>query len=164
MADVVALSSAATRVCKTCGKEKLISEFYAHGASRGGHVRSCKSCYTEQRKKVKIGSLDGRLRAVLGNINERRRSKGGEDLSLQDLRQLWDNQKGLCAYSGVPMTWDDSNRYTTVSIDRIDSSKGYVRGNVAFCCFTVNIMKSNMPVEHFLWWCRNVSSRLGGTP
>ncbi len=160
MPDLVALPTP-TRVCKTCKLEKSISEFYAHGASRGGRVRSCKSCYTEQRKKVKIGSLDGRLRAIFGNVTERKHK--GLDINLQDLKDLWEKQKGFCAYSGVPMTWDDSNRYTTVSIDRIDSSKGYVRGNIAFCCFIVNIMKTDMPVEHFLWWCRNISTKLGGT-
>lgn len=124
-------------------------------------MRSCKLCYVGQRKQTRIGSLEGRLRAIFNNTKERKHK--GLDISFQDLVDLWEKQKGLCAYSGVPMTWDDSNRYTTVSIDRIDSSKGYVRGNIAFCCFTVNIMKSNMPVEHFLWWCRNVSSKLGGT-
>lgn len=154
MGDVVALSSTAVRTCKGCGQAKPLEDFYFHKASLSSRVRKCKTCYGEQRKKVKVGSLDGRLRAIFSNVTERRHK--GVDISLQDLKDLWEKQKGLCAYSGVPMTWDDSNRYTTVSIDRIDSSKGYVRGNIAFCCFTVNIMKSNMPVEHFLWWCRNI--------
>jgi hypothetical protein len=161
VADLIALPSPAeeTRVCKTCKQEKPLSKFYAHGASRGGHVRSCKSCYMDQRKQIKIGSLEGRLKSIFANVTERRHK--GLDISLQDLRDLWEKQKGLCAYSGVPMMWDDSNRYATVSIDRIDSSKGYVRGNIAFCCAIVNVMKNKMPVEHFLWWCRNISSTLG---
>lgn len=34
-------------------------------------------------------------------------------------------------------------------IDRIDSSKGYVQGNVATCCHTCNKMKSNLSLEEF---------------
>jgi hypothetical protein len=45
---------------------------------------------------------------------------------------------------------------TNISIDRIDSSKGYLRGNVQFVCDIVNRMKSSMTQEELLFWCRKI--------
>jgi hypothetical protein len=45
---------------------------------------------------------------------------------------------------------------TNISIDRIDSSAGYVRGNVQFVCDVVNRMKQDLPQNEFFVWCRRV--------
>ena len=34
-----------------------------------------------------------------------------------------------------------------VSIDRIDSSKGYIKGNVQLVCVLYNLMKNKLPEE-----------------
>lgn len=38
---------------------------------------------------------------------------------------------------------------TNVSIDRIDSSKGYTKDNIWLICSAVNFMKSNLNLEEF---------------
>jgi hypothetical protein len=158
MVELLALPTL-TRTCKGCGIEKPLSEFYPHKQSRDGRVRKCKSCYVEQRRAAKISTIEGRLREALSNAKETSQKKGRVcEVSVENLLTLWESQKGLCRYSGVPMTWDDSNRYTTVSLDRIDSTKGYVVDNIALCCTMVNIMKNQMPLEHFVWWCRSISN------
>jgi len=72
------------------------------------------------------------------------------DLSLQDLKDQWDKQKGLCVYSKVqlihPTPGSNSHLYTA-SVDRIDSSLGYVKGNVQFISIAMNHMKANMSDE-----------------
>jgi hypothetical protein len=45
---------------------------------------------------------------------------------------------------------------TNVSIDRIDSSIGYERGNVHLVCYVVNMMKHTMSVDQLVWWCEQV--------
>lgn len=45
---------------------------------------------------------------------------------------------------------------TNISIDRIDSSKGYLRDNVQFVCDIVNRMKSDMSLPELLFWCGNI--------
>lgn len=49
-----------------------------------------------------------------------------------------------CFYTGVELTDPDNSIQTptTRTIDRIDSSKGYVHGNVVACCFQINQAKS----------------------
>jgi hypothetical protein len=42
----------------------------------------------------------------------------------------------------------------SASLDRIDSSKGYVKGNVQWTHKTVNIMKQAMSDEELIDWCK----------
>lgn len=54
--------------------------------------------------------------------------------------RLWDHQQGRCAISGMVMLCQ-AGHLQTVSIDRIDSSKGYVEGNIQLVCRWVNLAK-----------------------
>lgn len=45
---------------------------------------------------------------------------------------------------------------TNISIDRIDSAVGYVRGNVQFVCDVVNRMKQDLEQADLLIWCRRI--------
>lgn len=45
---------------------------------------------------------------------------------------------------------------TNISIDRIDSSAGYVRGNVQFVCDVVNRMKQDLRQKELLLWCNRI--------
>ena len=62
----------------------------------------------------------------------------------RDLLQLWRDQKGLCALSGLPMTFKQGRLLlTSVSVDRIVARKGYVRGNVQLVCAALNALKGS---------------------
>ena len=52
-----------------------------------------------------------------------------------------------CAYSGLEFDLNDING--TPSVDRIDSSKGYVIGNVAIVRTDINKMKNNYFMDLF---------------
>lgn len=74
------------------------------------------------------------------------------EITYEDLLALWERQGGLCAILHVPMA-HEFNRLDTVSIDRIDSTKGYVPGNVQLVCQFVNSGKRhylNSDVERLL--------------
>jgi hypothetical protein len=62
---------------------------------------------------------------------------------------MWDNQKGLCYYSNLPMQLNRDDNRLSVSIDRLDNKEGYVDGNVVLCCSAVNIMKNDLSVKEF---------------
>jgi hypothetical protein len=56
---------------------------------------------------------------------------------------LWEDQKGLCAVSGLRMTWYKGKALpTSISIDRIDSAKGYTKVNVRLVCYAVNVFRN----------------------
>lgn len=53
------------------------------------------------------------------------------------------------------MSFLKENGYTA-SIDRIDSSKGYIKGNIQIVHKTLNKMKLNMRDEEFIAICEEV--------
>lgn len=66
-------------------------------------------------------------------------------ITVEDLLKMFDEQKGLCALSGIRMTWaTGKTEPTSISIDRIDNAKGYIQGNVRLICTSVNAFKSTM--------------------
>lgn len=72
------------------------------------------------------------------------------NITLEDLQNLWKNQKGLCYYTKIPMIY--SFRLSCpkqMSIDRIDSSKGYTINNIVFCCQTINYAKHDYSFNDF---------------
>lgn len=77
------------------------------------------------------------------------------DLDMEYLVQLWDEQMGLCALSGVEMGYTGTG-WASASLDRIDPDKGYAKGNVQWVCWRVNDAKSNMKNEDFITMCRAI--------
>ena len=47
---------------------------------------------------------------------------------------------------------------TTASLDRIDSSKGYVIGNVQWVHKDINIMKNKFDNQYFIDMCKKIAS------
>jgi len=77
-------------------------------------------------------------------------SYGETDLTLDYLKTIWESQKGECPYTKKPMYLPPntkSHNYKSspnqASLDRIDSSKGYIKGNVEFVCLAVNLAKNH---------------------
>lgn len=81
-------------------------------------------------------------------------------LNLQDVIDLWVKQKGLCALSGLPMKIGLHNKGSlrVPSIDRIDSGIGYEVGNVQLLCWGVNLMKQDLTVKDFRFYCRKIAA------
>ena len=68
------------------------------------------------------------------------------DLDLAYLANLWFEQQGRCALTGMILDYesgslDNKNPYRT-SVDRIDNDLGYVKGNVRLLCHWANNAKS----------------------
>ena len=78
------------------------------------------------------------------------------DVDLPYLKELWDLQHN-CPYTGVELVlpkWKGvNNPLITASIDRIDSSKGYIKGNIQYISITSNLAKSNMSHQQMIEFC-----------
>jgi hypothetical protein len=62
-----------------------------------------------------------------------------------DFEWAWDHLVKLdfkCEITGIPFTWDVRGP-TTLSIDRIDPTKGYTKDNVRFVCWWINAAMGN---------------------
>jgi len=64
------------------------------------------------------------------------------------LKWLYKEQGGKCALSGQEMTFE---RYceNVVSVDRIDSNRGYVKGNIHLTTWWANKMKMDLTLDDF---------------
>jgi hypothetical protein len=74
--------------------------------------------------------------------------------------EIYEVQGGLCALTGEPLTFKNLNKGTdqTASLDRIDSSLGYVEGNVQWVHKDVNLMKNVLSQARFIELCSLVST------
>lgn len=67
---------------------------------------------------------------------------------------IYKTKKGI--YRSRNKEWCDKAEIPYTGIDRIDSSKGYISGNVVPACPTCNWAKNDLPYEDFIKWIRNL--------
>jgi hypothetical protein len=81
-------------------------------------------------------------------------------VSKEYLWGLFKSQNGACALSGVPLIIGQGSirQGVTASLDRIDSSKGYVEGNVQWVHKDVNKIKWGFDQDYFLSMCDRISA------
>lgn len=77
------------------------------------------------------------------------------------MHDLYLKQEGKCYYLGCDMVVSQEFKFAfnLLTVDRIDSSKGYTKDNVVLCCWCVNRAKSVMPHDVFIEMCRRISER-----
>lgn len=86
------------------------------------------------------------------------------DISIEYAWRLFEKQNRKCALSGVEIKFEgyiNDFKNTTASLDRIDSSIGYVRGNIQWVHKTIQTMKWNLNQTEFIRFCTFVSEHKG---
>lgn len=125
-----------------------------------GRVKSCLYCRHQSL------TISGFSQGFLSGYRNRAAKKGREfTLTINDLKELYEAQKGVCALSGesltLPQKAGDVDGHYNVSIDRKNSSLGYTRGNVQLVLKEINLMKSNLTDERFRELCKKVGGSCG---
>jgi len=80
-------------------------------------------------------------------------------LDFSDLLAMWKAQGGRCAISGDQMQHlpgDVTRNRHKVTMDRIDSARGYERGNVWLVCDWVNRAKSDLTSDELIRFAHGV--------
>lgn len=125
-------------ICSTCKNTKPVNNF-------SNNRCQCKDCRTEIKQSY-YNTPRGHLQNLLGNMkkntkdrNDKGRNHACCEYSFDTLVNLWETQDGLCAYSGIPMTFGSyGDKNWTCSVERIDNTKGYLKGNVCLICYEFN--------------------------
>lgn len=150
------------RECAVCGIAKPLEEFPSH---KGYYRRDCRPCFNAKRNAYKSSSPEQYLYSRLGRQNKGS-SKVEVKITKEDLKELWEQQQGKCAVTGLHMTYfPRSQRNSTglnASVDRIDSTDIYRKGNVRLVCSKVNMMKGAGEDADMLWWCKQIIEGLEG--
>lgn len=138
---------------------------------RASHLESertkmCKSCSAKETAKSYPPPV---IRQAVGQLGKTYYSclrRGAEKRDLEwNVSQgyLWSIFTGSCSLTGREInlslkTHSCAPAYSlfTASLDRIDSSIGYIEGNVQWVHKELNRLKNNYDQEHFIQMCREV--------
>ena len=82
------------------------------------------------------------------------------ELSIEILQNILEEQKGLCALSGMPLTCTlikGQRILTNASIDRITPGGPYIPENIQLVCSVLNCWRGDTNLQEFIEWCRKVA-------
>lgn len=81
------------------------------------------------------------------------------ELDIDYVFDIFIKQKCRCRFTGLLLCFNyKDKKLHTASLDRIDSSKGYVKDNIQWVHKHINLMKRRMSDEEFINMCRLVAN------
>lgn len=148
--------------CK-CGTESLVRI----SALQTGKTKGCPCRAFDKMREV---------RNYVGNISDTFWSRVIKSAKLRghdfliNKEYAWDlylKQNEICALSGLPIKLERSISRKkgcsniTASLDRIDSSKGYIEGNVQWVHKDINYIKQDLDEDYFKHLCKLITRKCG---
>jgi len=136
-----------TKICKACGEEKSINEFYIMNKHKGYRYSRCRDCHKEltldrynKLPSSRPSQAYRRASSLMGAIRHRDPST---DLTTQWIADKI--EKGVCEVTGIPFvlkkpTGAHRSPYTP-SVDQIIPGKGYTKDNVQIVIWMYNAAK-----------------------
>lgn len=155
--------------CEFCGVTftKLLKEY--NRSEKIGRKHYCsRTCASSTKEKLallaKVNPKDASHLNSQNRLDEftlfrphLRRAKARKhfcDLTLEQMKEVWNKQQGICVYSKVKLQIADykkeNNPIYTISLDRIDSNIGYTKDNIQFISVAMNHLKNKMSHEEML--------------
>jgi len=134
----------------SCGTEKVIRK----SGVVEGRSKACKPCSS------RIKAINPGYRELGGGqvwFIKHGAEKRNLDYSItgEYMWNLLEAQEFKCALTGIPLVIEKVRTpKITASLDRIDSTRGYIEGNVRWVHKRVNIMRMNMSDEELIEWCK----------
>jgi len=157
-----------TKVCRKCLTAQPVCDFGDDVGTKDGKRGECRACRAEyDRNRIETPRSRALFKASQKRYAARtprralyqalrsalKRYPTDEPVTLDQLLDKFTEQSGKCALSGVEMTWSGKAsilgrvRPNSVSLDRVDSSKGYTVKNVRLICYCFNAFRGDMTDE-----------------
>lgn len=143
--------------CPECGElQSYLRLSYAKKSLELGKV--CKKCSNRKTDNCHRGYYECipitwfnkyKLSSEVRNINF--------SIKIEDVYNLFIKQNKKCALSNIDLHFETFGQKHIVSIDRIDSSKGYTLDNVQLIHKDLNFMKQRFSQEYFIEMCELVA-------
>lgn len=150
--------------CSKCKQDKPEKDFYKAKERARGFRSKCKDCEKVQNKKYHQTpeyrakdiqrKRDNPEKTLLNATKVRARMRGlDHNLDISDVKI-----PEICPMLGIPL-FISGKRFTQNSptVDRIDNSVGYIKGNAVVCSFRANSLKKDATVdelERIVVWLR----------
>ena len=143
----------------TCGEQCVITR----GNLLSAHARSC-GCLKRRKGSANPGwkghgDISGYHWARIRNHGRSRQLPF--TITLREAWELFQQQRQRCALTGWTLQLGLSSKTKstcTASLDRIDSERGYVRGNIQWVHKDVNQIKWDLPSQRFIEVCTAVAT------
>lgn len=125
-------------ICKKCNKEKELNAFSKHKGCKSGYdISACKHC----KKSIQDWTKVPLIKKIFNRVKSRSIQKGLEfNIDLNDIIV-----PEKCPILGKPFIYGHID--WTYSLDRIDNSKGYIKGNVQIISNRANRLKGDFTIE-----------------
>ncbi len=137
------------------GHTKLVCSRKCSG--KVGFYKIAANCGVKHDKLVRIKDELSPFRRHLSCAKTRSKNF---DITIEYLLEVWNAQNGRCPYTGWELVHGTGKaNLRTASLDRIDSSKGYIKGNVQFVCIVAQYAKHQFTSEQLVEFCKAVSER-----
>lgn len=138
-------------ICTSCGSTVVRQNRYFR--KDRGTPKGCMNCKGSNHWLYK--GYEGLNGTYLKRIRDQAKERGHE--YLVDPKYLWElylSQNKKCYITGLDICFGEEQ---TASLDRIDSSIGYLKGNLAWCHKDINWMKGKFDLEYFTYMCSLVA-------
>lgn len=167
------------KTCSKCGIEKYILEFPQKKRESQKYLSNynvyCRQCNTERAREWrknnpnyktsgKVNSIPEKDRILMSAIRARisqakqrikKYSLDGVILNDMELYNLYKDQKGKCALTGVKMTVE-KNSPLCLSLDKKEPNQSYTLDNIQWVCWAANRAKGDLSMIDFIGMCECV--------
>ena len=153
-------STAYYKVRCDCGDESY--KLPIHLLSKDNYFQCEKCAHKENMSNIrkKNGEVGDLTKTEYTRIRRSAEKRGYEfNVSIEYLWNLFQEQNQICAITG-----DYIPNIKEASLDRIDSSKGYIEGNVQWVTYQANVSKHVMTMEKLYEFCRKVLNHANQQP
>lgn len=157
--------------CWDCGKEKNRRLFPYRKQYKYNKEKRCKLCNLVNHQKRRENHtpdqvIQGLITTARGTSKKRDKRGRGKasvfNITVKDIKEIYKKQDGKCIFSGRKLTFIH-NDMDIISIDRIDSNKGYIKSNIQLTTFVANQAKSNLTKDEFIQLCIDIVKSNGYT-
>jgi hypothetical protein len=139
---------------KNKDKQIAYSKLWRENNPEKAHIISKKSeAKLRKKSETDIATFVGRIFTAMKNRARKKKQKVGVDREY--MIKLLEETNGICVLSGLQLStiiYDPMR----ASPDRIDSNKGYVKGNIQWVGACLNIAKRDHTLEQFIAMCKAV--------
>lgn len=139
-----------SQICTECGIRKEINEFYKRKEewSFESKCKQCTNSIKRNRRNSVRGFIKGLINSAISHCKHRNSIKNRpDDDHIVDhdifdiVVELFVEQKGRCCLTNIPFKFN-TNHLHAPSLDRLDNTKGYIRGNIRIIISPLNTVFS----------------------
>lgn len=159
--------------CPVCGYDLPYYKFIIARKSHTGRMWCCKECYETNpgisknnfRKKfdsefktlIYTQKRESRLRNFIHSMwkaAKKRAKERGLDFNIEESDIVIPK---ICPILEVPLEFGTKDNYNySPSLDRIDNTKGYIKGNIQVISKKANTMKNSATLQELQTFCKNI--------